>query len=266
MTAQMRRLQEAVYGEGADYRHGSPHLTHWSLFDRLVDLVRDEVRRLDRTGADLDVLEIGAGHGGYTEAVLAAGCAVTAVEMSGPALDRLVERFGTNDRFRALLDPDGSLSTVDGGHSLVLAVSVLHHIPDYLSFLDTAADRLRPGGTLVALQDPMWFPRAARPQRVLDKGAFYAWRLGQGDLRRGFGTLSRRLRGVWEDDNPSDMVEYHAVRDGVDELAVADRLRARFEEVRLVPYWSHVAPVAQRLGERLGAANTFGVVATGRLR
>jgi SAM-dependent methyltransferase len=260
----MRRLQEAVYDEQVDYRHGSPHLSHWSLFDRLVGLVRAELRRLDSAGMDLDVLEIGAGHGGYTEPVLAAGCAVTAVEMSKPSLDRLTDRYGRNDRFQAVLDPDGSLAGVGAGHSMVLAVSVLHHIPDYLSFLTAASGTLRPGGTLVALQDPMWFPRAARPLRVLDKGAFYAWRLGQGDLRRGFGTLSRRLRGAWDEDHPSDMVEYHAVRDGVDELAVLRRLGELFEEVRLVPYWSHVAPVAQRIGDRLGRANTFGVIATGR--
>lgn len=260
----MRELQESHYDEHVDYRHGSPHLTHWTLFDRLVGLVRDEVHRLDAAGTDLDVLEIGAGHGGYTEPVLAAGCAVTAVEMSRPARDRLVERYGTNDRFRAVLDPDGSLAGVATGYSMVLAVSVLHHIPDYLSFLDAATDRLRPGGTLVALQDPLWYPRAARPQRILDKGAFYAWRLGQGELRRGVGTLRRRLRGVWDESEPSDMVEYHAVRNGVDERAVIGRLAGRYADVRLVPYWSHVAPVAQRLGDRLGAHNTFGVIATGR--
>lgn len=266
MTVDMRQLQESHYDADVDYRHGSPHLTHWQLFERLVDVVRGELRHLDAVGLDLDVLEIGAGHGGYTEPVLAAGCAVTAVEMSGPAMDRLIARYGTNDRFCAVLDPDGHLSALPGGHSLVMAVSVLHHIPDYLAFLSAAAEQLRPGGTLLALQDPTWFPRATRPQRLLDRGAFYAWRLGQGDLRRGFGTLGRRLRGVYDEHDPSDMVEYHAVRDGVDEQAVLELLRDRFTDVRLVPYWSHVAPVAQRLGDRLGAVNTFGVVARGRRR
>jgi SAM-dependent methyltransferase len=264
VSVDMREMQERHFDADVDYRHGSPHLAHWPLFDRLVDLVRDEVRHLDRAGFDLDVLEIGAGHGGYTEPVLAAGCAVTAVEMSRPALDRLVRRYGTNDRFCAVLDPDGHLSALPGGHALVLAVSVLHHIPDYLAFLAAATEQLRPGGTLVALQDPTWYPRTATPQRILDRSAFYAWRLGQGDLRRGFATLGRRLRGVYDEDHPSDMVEYHAVREGVDELAVTELLRDRFTDVRLVPYWSHVAPVAQRLGDRLGAVNTFGVVARGR--
>src|ERR1700761_559927 len=116
----MRQVQETHYDADVDYRHGSPHLTHWALYDKLVDLVREEIRRLDAAGLDLDVLEVGAGHGGYTEPVLAAGCAVTAVEMSRPSLDRLTARYGTNDRFRAVHDPDGTLSTVAGGHSMVL--------------------------------------------------------------------------------------------------------------------------------------------------
>lgn len=266
MSADMRQLQESHYDEQVDYRHGSPHLTHWVLFDRLVGLVRTELARLAAAGLDLDVLEVGAGHGGYTEPVLAAGSAVTAVEMSQPALDRLTARYGTNDRFRAVLDPDGRLAAVGSGYSMVLAVSVLHHIPDYLAFLAAATERLRPGGTLLALQDPMWFARIGRPVRLLDRGAFYAWRLGQGELSRGLHTVGRRLRGVYDETNPSDMVEYHAVREGVDELAVRDLLRCRFAEVRLETYWSHVAPAAQRAGERLGLRNTFGVVATGRIR
>ena len=254
-------MQEEIYGDAVDYRHGSPHLTYWPLFDRLTGLVRSEVRRLDGTGLPLDVLEVGAGHGGYTEPVLAAGCSVTAVEMSRPALAELDRRFGTNPRFGSVFDADGSLPVAAGQFSLVLCVSVLHHIPDYLAFLTEVTGKLAPGGTLIALQDPLWYPRVRRSTRIVDRGAFYSWRIAQGDLRRGLSTLSRRVRGVYDETNASDMVEYHVVRDGVDDQAVAALLGERFAAVEVLPYWSSQGAIGQRAGERLGLHNTFGVVA-----
>ena len=147
---------------------------HWPLYDRLTGILRNEVRRLSAAGLPLDVLEVGAGHGGYTEPALAAGCRVTAVEMSRPSLAELDRRFGTNGDFSSVFDPDGSLSAVGGDFALVLCVSVLHHIPDYLDFVGNVSGRLRPGGTLLALQDPLWYPRVGGAVRALDRTSYYA--------------------------------------------------------------------------------------------
>jgi hypothetical protein len=143
---------------------------------------------------------------------------------------------------------------------------VLHHIPDYLSFVDTLVDRLVPGGAFLALQDPLWYARARRAARLLDRGGYYTWRLGQGDLTRGLATVSRRLRGAFDEANPADMVEYHVVRNGVDEAALLRRLAPRFAAVEVLPYWSNQLWLGQRLGERLGLLNTFGISAVGRTR
>ena len=106
------------------------------------------------------------GHGGYTEPVLAAGCRVTAVEASRHSLATLQRRYGANPGFRAVFDADGTLDEVDGTFSLVLIVSVLHHIPDYVSFLDRVTRLLAPNGSLLSLQDPLctrvWSARPAR--------------------------------------------------------------------------------------------------------
>jgi SAM-dependent methyltransferase len=229
----------------------------------LVGIVRSCIVELQVAGLPLEVLEIGAGHGGYTEPVLAAGCRVTAVEASRSSLAVPERRYGDNTGFSAQFDPDGSLNGVHGEFSLILIVSVLHHIPDYAAFLAGATRLLSPGGSLVSLQDPLWYSRLARPTHLLDRGGYYLWRLGQGNARQALGTLSRRLRGVHDPTNPADMVEYHVVRDGVDEQAVTDVLRHRFDAVELLPYWSNQLGPVQRLGERLGLANSFGVVATG---
>lgn len=259
-----QRLQESYHGSDFDYRVGSPHLNHWSLHDRLVGVLRDHIRRLDEAGLPLSVLEVGAGHGGFTEPALAAGCSVTAVEMSRPALRQLDSRFRTNSRFRGVFDADGSLAGVGGGFSLVLCVAVLHHIPDYLSLVDAVVKRLAPGGYFLALQDPLWYPRSSRASRLLDRGGYYTWRLGQGDLARGLATLTRRARGNFDPANPADMVEYHVVRDGVDEEAILGRLRPHFAAVELLPYWSNQLAAVQRLGERLDLRNEFGISAVNR--
>ncbi|HKE73697.1 MAG TPA: hypothetical protein VKB57_08800, partial [Acidimicrobiales bacterium] len=101
--------------------------------------------------------------------------------------------------------------------------------------------------------------------RVLSTGAYFAWRVGRGDLARGAATRWRRLRRVYDADSPADMAEYHVVRHGVDQVALAALLRPAFREVAVTRYWSTQSPSLQRVGERLGAANTFGIEATGRL-
>jgi SAM-dependent methyltransferase len=258
----MVNLQEVHYGSGVDYRKGSPHLSNWALHDRLAEVLRTEVRRLDEQGLPLRVLEIGAGHGGFTEPALALNCEVTAVDMSEPAVRELRRRFGTNHNLEVIYDPEGKLSGVDGEFTLLMCVSVLHHIPDYLEFLKSAAERLAPGGVLLTLQDPTWYPRN-RAAHYAERAAYFTWRLGQGKPLRGLQTRVRRMRGILDGGNPSDMVEYHVVREGVDEEAILSFARERFAESELIPYWSSHLKMTQNLGERLGLHSSFGLAARG---
>lgn len=108
----LQPLQKRWYGENADYRHGSPHLAQWLLRDRLVGLLRQTIDQVADAGLPLRLLEVGAGHGGCTEPALAAGCEVTAVEMSRPSLDRLAAIYRTNNRLSCVFDSDGSLAEV----------------------------------------------------------------------------------------------------------------------------------------------------------
>ena len=62
----------------------------------------------------------------------------------------------------------------------------------------------------------------------------------------------------------SDMVEYHVVRSGVDEVALHDVLHPEFTSVALITYWSAQAGWAQALGRRFGPPTTFGIVARHR--
>ena len=258
----MWNFQGQHYDENADYRAGSPHLAHHGLRDRLVATARQVLDEVVASGLEPDVLEIGAGHGGYTEPLLASGARVTAVEMSEHSVARLNASFRHNPGFEAFYEPSG-VPPSSGEYSVVMCVSVLHHIPDYLSFVDSLIERVRPGGAIVTLQDPLWYPRHRMTHR-LDRAAYLAWRVKRGNLLHGLATQGRRLRRVHDESNPSDMIEYHVVRSGLDEEALKATLAPHFATVELVPYWSNQSSVAQRLGERLRLRNTFGIVATNR--
>jgi hypothetical protein len=185
--------------------------------------------------------------------------------MSTPSVEAIRARYGGNDRFSAVLDPDGSFQALDGGtYGLVLFASVLHHIPDYRAAINAAAARVAPGGAIVTFQDPLWYPTLSRANSVLSRVAYLWWRLGRGNYKRGLRSRWRWARGVYDETNPSDMIEYHVVRRGVDQSAVRDALASNFKEVRLIRYWSTQSRLWQRVGEALRATNTFATVAIER--
>jgi SAM-dependent methyltransferase len=262
----MQRLQESAYGSDRDYRQGSPHLQHWSLHDRLSNLLRAALLEVVDAGLPATVLEIGAGHGGYTEVALAAGATVTATELSRPSVEHLEHRYRLNPALSARFDPTGDLTMLGPEQfSLVVCASVLHHIPDYETFLrDSVLRHTAPGGTFVAFQDPLWYPTVGRVNRKADRWSFLAWRVVQGRYRQGVATQLRRLRGHYDEENPADMVEYHVVRQGVDQGAVARVLEPAFDSVEVGRYWSTPSAALQRVGTRLGMSNTFYVRARSR--
>lgn len=261
----MHGFQESGHGPGHDYERGSPHLKHVELRDWIVSTVVDTVRSVARDGRVPRVLEVGAGHGSLTEHLVAAGAEVVVTEMSVHSAEALRERFVGVDAVSVVHDPDGELAGA-GDVDAVVYLSVLHHIPDYLDAVSKAADLVRAGGALVSFQDPLWYPRQRRTSLIAAKVVYLAWRLAQGELVRGAATTVRRLRGVYDESSPSDMVEYHVVRQGVDDEALERLLGERFADVRVHPYWSTQSSWGQRLGRRLIAPNTFGLVATGRVR
>lgn len=255
-------FQEASHGVGHDYVRGSPHLKHPHLRTWIDEEVCRAVRAVHTPQRPARVLEVGAGHGSLTEVIAGAGAHVVVTEMSRPSAEVLRARFAGDHAVTVVLDADGAVP-VDGRFDFVVYVSVLHHIPDYLSAIESAIRRLRPGGSFLSFQDPLWYPRQPRRTRWAARALYLSWRLGQGDLGRGATAALRRARGVFDPSEPSDMVEYHVMRDGVDEQAIEELLAERFASVDVKRYFSTQGTWAQRLGERCCRPNTFGVVATG---
>jgi len=256
--------QDSAHNHDWNYDIGSPHLRHASLRTMVENRLSEQVAGiLDRKGS-CRVLEIGAGHGTFTQCLLDTGATmITVTEASSDSAEHLRRTFG--DRIAVHYDATGE-EILDSGERWDLAVmtAVLHHIPDYVQFLQRLSALVDDGGTIFTVQDPLYYPRMSRAAHRLDRASYFVWRLAQGNYARGLATRWRRLRGVYVDTEPSDLVEYHVVRDGVDEEAISEALQAHFDDVEIFSYWSTQAPLLQRLGERTSLKSDFGIAATGR--
>lgn len=263
---EMARLQEAIHGADFDYDAGSPHLSHPQLRAAILGEIRALVADQFKASGRCRVLEVGAGHGAFTDHVLAMGADVTVTEMSRPSLDMLQSRYAHNSQAVLLFDPDGEQAFArEDRFDLVLCVSVLHHIPDYETFVDRVTGLIEDGGAFASFQDPSWYPRRTPLSVRLDRLMYLAWRISKGqNIGRGIATQLRRFRGVLDESNPSDMVEYHLMRNGVDEQALVGVLEPRFDNVRLWEYFSTQGRWMQQLGARVRSPQTFGLIATGR--
>jgi phospholipid N-methyltransferase len=253
--------QDSAHSSEWDYDIGSPHLRHDSLRTMVERRLTDLVTAARDRGGSCRVLEVGAGHGTFTQCLLEAGATVTVTEASSDSAEHLRRVFG--DQIDVLHDTTGEQILDSNAHwDLAVMTAVLHHIPDYLGFLDRLTTLIVEDGAIFTVQDPLYYPRMSRTAHVADRGSYFAWRLVQGNYARGLATRLRRLRGVYVDTNPSDLVEYHVVRDGVDEEAIAELLRTHFDDVEIFRYWSTQAPALQRLGQRTRLTCTFGIEAT----
>lgn len=260
-----QNLQDRSHGPDHQYESASPHLLHVNLRNQIAIAIQHAVERSLARSGQCRVLEIGAGHGAFTEFAVAAGAMVTVTEMSESSAEVLARRFRRNNRVRVVYDRDGeSMICERATYDVVLCISVLHHIPDYLAYTADLVGLVSPGGDLISFQDPLWYPRRSRRSMAAQWGAYFAWRVFQGDLRRGLRTRVRHFRGILDERLVEDMVEYHVVRRGVDELALQTLLVRSFASVELVKYWSTQSAVLHRLGQRLRLQSNFGLVAARR--
>ena len=259
--------QQATYGHGVDYVAGSPHLLHHRLRSWLVDRLWRLVDASFARSGRCRVLEVGGGHGTFTAQLVAMGADVTVTEISKSCADVLCTHFRHSPNVRVLHDADGEQTfAMPADFDVVICISVLHHIPDYLAFVRRLTLLLIAGGSLATYQDPDWYPRRSHLEIAADRGSYFAWRTAQGHLLDGARTRLRRLRGCYDESMAADMTEYHVVRQGVDEQALVTFLTTAFSHVDVLRYWSTQAAPLQRLGEKLGLRNTFGIEATGRRR
>lgn len=112
--------------------------------EAMVNVVGAELRPRGR------VLEIGAGTGRIALPLIAAGVDVWGLDLSGPMLERLVEKAG--DPVPVVRADATLLPFRDGSFGAAYAVHVLHLIPDWETAVRELVRVIRPGGVLLASQ------------------------------------------------------------------------------------------------------------------
>jgi SAM-dependent methyltransferase len=260
--SRVARSNAEFYGTRGHDHAGAPHLRHRSIrgsFQRMVW----EVCSLS-SKAMPTVLDLGAGEGFASLLFLKRGARVIAVDVSAELLDRLrarCEPYSSSLRVHCG-DVESVLQSVaPGSVDIVVATSFLHHIPDYIALIRQCLPLIGPHGQFVSFQDPMKYESLSRAEYLFSRFAYFSWRIHQDDLLAGAKRYLRRRRGILLDNCPQDMVEYHVVRGGVDQGAIAEALvRAGFS-CRVIAYFSTQSTLLQPVGSLLGVKNTFGIVA-----
>jgi SAM-dependent methyltransferase len=264
-AAANREVYNSGWTEG--FVEGAPHLKHASLRALLARLIRQVYGRVAEHTSTPRILDICAGEGSVTRQLLELGARVTAVDVSSSQLaelDRKCEQFG--DRLDTHCgDVCEVLAQLDGPFDIVVASACLHHLPDYLGIMGETVKLLTPAGQFLSFQDPLRYDTVGRFTRAFDELSYLSWRVFQGDLWGGWKRRLRRRRGVL-DDSPLDAsvydcAEYHVVRNGVDQDAIAALLTAAGFECEIIRYFSTQSRVFQPLGTGLGVNNTFAIVA-----
>jgi 2-polyprenyl-3-methyl-5-hydroxy-6-metoxy-1,4-benzoquinol methylase len=249
-----------------NYINGAPHLKHQSIGTLYRSLIETAIRHINADPTAVNVLELGAGNGLASIPWFERKVRVTAVDSSPLMLQDLVRKAAPYGlRPRVIVDDVANyLSTSSDSFDVVTHVSMIHHVPDYLGLLALSSTRVRKGGCLLTFQDPLRYDRMPKVHRFVDRASYFAWRAGQGNVKRGIKTRWRRLRGVYSPSEVVDFDEYHVVRNGVDSDEVAELLKRSFENVKVIPYWSTYSRLLQSAGERLRLKSSFGILASGR--
>lgn len=251
------------------YIDGAPHLKYEALKQIWVGLFTEScVPPLQTEARALRVLDLGAGEGLATQELLRLGVHVIAVDASRQVLDSLERRCKAYASQLVTVQADVAeyLQRSTETFDVVCAISFLHHIPDYIALLAHIVARIRPGGAFFSFQDPMRYDTLPRFERWAAILSHDLWRIGHGDVIDGLSRRLRRMRGIYLADSIADNVEYHVVRNGVDQERLREYCDVHFERTLVVDYWSTESAVFQWLGTALRLRSSFCIVATGRKR
>jgi SAM-dependent methyltransferase len=165
-------------------------------------------------------MEVGVGTGRFALALRDLGNAIAGADISGAMLRQLVANAGGSPPLPLLQADATRLPVAAGTFGSVLAVHVLHLIPDWRIAVDEAARVLRPGGMLLASfpTDNRAAPGAGlsgcgRGGRQAEAGAPWSAALGEAARRHG---MVRRAIGARD---PQAVAGYLGSRATARELA-----------------------------------------------
>lgn len=215
-------------------------------------------------------LDLGSGTGNLTAHLLALGARVIAADVSARSLQMLGRRFAS-ERCETVLLGSGGLAPLKLWQFDVVAMySVLHHVSDYVRFLQEALTLIRIGGVVYMDHEPN--PEAWQPSPELREWRSRSptllstlHRIRQAATREWFAYRIRRLHDaratlegdihVWPDDHVNWMQVEHVLAAAQYEIVdVRDHLQyRRYDDVN--EYWRFASRctdtrslVARRIG------------------
>lgn len=262
----MKKYNKEYYDSLSDgeYILGAPHIKHKSIATLYTDLLQQAFAVASNSNAGLlHVLDIGAGDGSATIPLLKRGASVLAVDISEQQLTQL--RSKCNDLPGHLevrcADIDAVLNE-DQRYNIIVANSLLHHIPDYIGLVRRASSRLSDYGVFFCFQDPMWSSSISRRDALLTWAVYTGWRLKQSDVLGGIWRRFRRMLGIYSADSIHDNTEYHVVRNGVNQDEIMNTLHREGFNCSLKKYCSFQSDFWQPIGEKWEVKNTFSLLCT----
>lgn len=244
----------------------SPHKKHFSLnkfyFKNLHNIYSTIKKK------NVRVLEIGSGSGETTLFLLKQGANVTAVDVSKKQLKLLREKCKSYRDNLVIVNKEASaairiLKNRRMKYDLIVATSLLHHIPDYISMIRESIELLDKKGVFFSFQDPLKYNTLTLGSLLFSKISYFSWRIFQGDFFGGFRRHLRRRRGEFLE-IAEDNVEYHVVREGVDQDAIYKLFRENGYKFDLTKYFSTQNGFLQKVGESLGFKNSFMIISKKR--
>ena len=255
---------EAFFNEALTQKYALivPHLKCSRIRNLYGQLVRDVFAHAQQYTEVPNVLDLGAGEGSATLPFLELGARVIAVDVSESQLSELRRKCASyKDRLEIRqVDINEALHT-DEHYDVLVMSSCLHHIPDYVSALTAGVNVLSRTGQIFSFQDPIRYDTMGTFSRSFNKLVYFSWRVFQGAFVGGVSRTLRRARGIYLHDCPADNVEYHVVRNGVDQDKIVELLSARGFDCKVIRYFSTQGSMFQLLGSALGIKNTFSVIA-----
>ncbi len=248
------------------YVRGAPHLRHVSLRRAWACIIQDACEIAASKGGPPKVLDLGAGDGSATRFLLEAGAHVTAVDKSRERLDSLSRRCQAHSiKLRTWCgEAERILDEEQDTYDIVVAISFLHHVPEYVSLVEKAIGAIRPCGQFLSFQDPLRYDSVGVPTLVFSRLGYFAWRVFQGDY---VGSLRRWARRRIHHHNLSCAgdEDYHVLRNGVDQDALLTLLRKHGFTCRILRYFSSQGVLFQGVGAWLRLENTFAIIAERRV-
>lgn len=145
------------------------------------------------------VIELGAGRCWLSAHLAREGACVVAVDiLDDPVMGLACGRYYHEEgvRFERVLCDMHRLPFRDAAFDAVVATATLHHSPDLPALLREAARVLRPGGLLLAANEPLYLPlrrRTEEERRGAHEGAYPLWSWLAVLMREGFRVMEVRV-------------------------------------------------------------------------